>query len=93
MDYDPDKIKEAALALLYLWSWQEEFGIRRAWKGIDWDVMDSLHEQGFISDPKSKAKSVTLTDEGIAQAQAFAGAHQLFAGRRPVQGDDVADAS
>jgi DNA-binding PadR family transcriptional regulator len=72
MDYDPGKIKEAVLALLYLWSWQEEYGIHRTWKEMDWDVLDSLHEQGYISNPKGNRKSVTLTEEGIAQAQEFA---------------------
>ena len=36
----------------------------RAWKGFDWDVLDRLHEKGYISDPKSKAKSVWVTEEG-----------------------------
>ena len=34
-------------------------------KSLDWDAMDRLHEKGFISDPKSKAKSVHLMDEGF----------------------------
>ena len=29
-----------------------------------WDAMDRLHAKGYISDPKSKAKSVVLTQEG-----------------------------
>ena len=34
--------------------------------------MDRLHERGLISHPKSKAKSVVLTDEGRRAAeQAF----------------------
>ena len=41
----------------------------RAWKGYPWDVLDVLHEHGLISDPKSKAKSVVLTQEGLAQAE------------------------
>jgi len=36
----------------------------RAWKGFDWGSMDRLHEKGFIHDPKSKARSVILTEEG-----------------------------
>jgi Mn-dependent DtxR family transcriptional regulator len=31
--------------------------------------MDRLHAQGFISDPKSKAKSVVLTEEGERRAE------------------------
>jgi hypothetical protein len=36
----------------------------RAWKSFDWDALDGLHDKGFIGDPKSKAKSVIVTDEG-----------------------------
>jgi hypothetical protein len=35
----------------------------RSWKGFDWDTLDRLHQKGFISNPKSKAKSVALSDE------------------------------
>ena len=31
---------------------------------MDWDAMDRLHDKGYIGNPKSKAKSVTLTEEG-----------------------------
>jgi len=34
-----------------------------------WDVMDRLHEKGFITDPKSKAKSVIFTEEGLRESQ------------------------
>jgi hypothetical protein len=60
MQYDKDKVDEMVLALLYL-------GIHdgdRAWKGIDWDSMNRLHQKGFISNPISKTKSVMLTDKG-----------------------------
>ena len=70
MDYDQEKVNEAVLSLLYLWSWQE-YGAARTWKGFDWDVMNALHERGWISDPQGKAKSVVLTDEGVAQAREF----------------------
>ena len=36
----------------------------RAWKGQDWDTMERLHSKGYISNPKSKAKSVVLSEEG-----------------------------
>lgn len=36
----------------------------RAWKGFDWGTMDRLYEKGFIHDPKRKARSVILTEEG-----------------------------
>ena len=50
---DNDKIDDAVLALLCL-GWHDE---ARAWKGFDWDAMDRLHEKGYISDPRGKAKS------------------------------------
>lgn len=56
------------LALLYLNAF-EDHGIVRSWKSFDWDAMDRLHERGLIGDPKSKAKSVPLTTEGIAAAK------------------------
>lgn len=65
------EIDEAVLALLHLNSFKDR-GQVRAWKTFDWDAMDRLHEQGFIDDPKSKAKSVPLTAEGItASEEAF----------------------
>jgi len=63
MEYDKDKIDEMVLALLYLTTFGEE-GFKRSWKGYSWDVMDRLHEKGYISDPKNKNKSVILTEEG-----------------------------
>jgi len=33
--------------------------------------MDRLHAKGFISDPKSKAKSVVLTPEGLERSRAL----------------------
>jgi hypothetical protein len=63
MEYDKDKVDEMALALLYLTSFQEEYGTR-AWKSIAWEVMDRLYEKGYIGDPKGKAKSVILTEAG-----------------------------
>lgn len=41
----------------------------RAWKGFDWDTLDRLHEKGLISDPKSKARSVAVSDEGAELAE------------------------
>jgi hypothetical protein len=38
------------------------------WKSFDWDVMNRLHEKGFISDPVDKAKAVALTDEGLLES-------------------------
>jgi hypothetical protein len=61
-ELDADKLAEVTLALLALTVHDE----RRAWKGIDWGVMHLLYERGWIHDPKGTAKSVVLTDEGLA---------------------------
>lgn len=44
----------------------------RAWKTIAWDVMDRVHQKGFISDPAMRAKSVVLTEEGLSRAESLA---------------------
>ena len=36
---------------------------------FDWDSMNRLHEKGFIGDPIGKAKSVVLTEKGLAEAE------------------------
>ena len=61
MEYDKDKVDETVLALLYLTTHDQG---TRAWKGMDWDAMDRLHDKGYIGNPKTKAKSVTLTEKG-----------------------------
>ena len=72
MDYDRDKVDEIALALLWLTSFKDHGGVR-AWKGQEWDTMDRLHSKGYISDPKSEAKSVILSEEGeILSRELFA---------------------
>jgi len=68
MDYDKDKVDEIVLALLYLTLFEERSGLR-AWKGHDWDVLDRLYQKGYISDPKSKAKSVAVTEEGAKRSR------------------------
>ena len=69
MDYDRDKLDEAVLALLYLNIWEEGDWGARAWKGMPWEATDRLFEKGLIGDPKSKAKSVVLTEEGQRAAE------------------------
>jgi len=63
MEYDRNKVDEVTLALLWLTSFKDPVGVR-AWKGQDWETMDRLHSKGYISDPKSKAKSVVLSEDG-----------------------------
>ena len=71
---DHDKLAEAALAILSLTAREEEFGAR-AWKGMDWELTDLLYEKGWICDPKGKAKSVVLTEEGVSLAETFMEKH------------------
>lgn len=61
---DEDKIDRAVLALLYLGLHDEV----RAWKGFDWEALNRLHEKGFISNPRGKAKSIVFTEEGLLEA-------------------------
>ncbi|MFP4176776.1 MAG: DUF6429 family protein [Planctomycetota bacterium] len=63
MDYDEEKVDDCTLALMFLVIHKGQYATR-AWKGFDWDTLDRLHEKGLISDPKSKARSVVLTEEG-----------------------------
>jgi hypothetical protein len=65
MDLNWDRIDDAVLALLYL-GLHDQF---RAWKGFDWSALDRLHEKGMIANPRSKAKSVVFTDEGLRRSQ------------------------
>ena len=71
MNYDTDKVDEMVLALLYLTITERNDWGARAWKSHDWDALDRLHARGYISDPKSKAKSVVLSPEGLERARAL----------------------
>ena len=66
MTLDTDKIDDAALAILSLTLHDGD----QVWKGVDWDITNRLFEKGLIYDPKTKAKSLSLTPEGIAHARA-----------------------
>jgi hypothetical protein len=68
MNYDEDKVDDAVLALLCLTMCDDRPG-PRAWKGHDWGALDRLHQKGYIGDPKSKARSVVVTEEGRARAE------------------------
>jgi hypothetical protein len=59
---DWDKVDEVTLALMHLTTFEDHGGIR-SWKGYDWDVLNRLHERGWITDPVSKAKSVALSED------------------------------
>lgn len=69
MKYDTEKIDRTVFALLSLTLHDvTEFG-GRAWKGHDWEVLNRLHEKGWIGDPVSKAKSVVLSPEAIEESR------------------------
>lgn len=72
MDFDKDKVDDMTLALLYLVICGREKGFGgRAWKSFDWETLNRLHEKGLLMDPKSKAKSVGMTEEGIQKSEAL----------------------
>lgn len=75
MDYDRDRVDEAVLALLWLTMFEDP-PQTRAWKGHDWDALDRLHSKGLIGDPKSKARSVVVTEEGKERSRELF--HKLF---------------
>jgi hypothetical protein len=64
-----EQIKDLTLMLLYLNSFDDE-GSRRSWKGYDFDDLNKLAEEGFISEGR-RAKSVVLYDEGVKKARAL----------------------
>lgn len=82
MDYDADKVDEMVLALLWLTMFPDA-GVMRAWKGHDWDALGRLHTAGYIADPRSKAKSLLVTDKGVKRAR------ELFARHFGVRTDTI----
>ena len=74
MDYDQNEVDEMTLALLWLTSFKDPVGVR-AWKGQDWEAMERLHTKGLISDPRSKAKSVVLSEEGEKRSRELFAKH------------------
>ena len=83
MDFEVtnQSLEELTLLLLYLTSWREkitpDIWAQRAWKGYNFDILDSLEKKGYITNSK-RAKSVGLTDEGIEQAKAIRKKYQRF---------------
>jgi hypothetical protein len=69
-------IEELTLLLLYLSSWQEPPssendttpGAHKAWKGFTYATLNALEDHGLIHQSR-KARSVTLTEEGLALAR------------------------
>lgn len=81
MAYDQSRIDEAVLALLAA----HLFDTNSSWKGYDFEVMNRLHQAGYVFNPIGKQKSVQLTEEGIERGLELA--RQLFG----TGGSDSAD--
>ena len=84
LDLDTDKLDDAALAILSL----SLHDGNRVWKGLDLAITDRLHAKGLIADPVGKAKSLMLTEDGLARAEAvlleeFAKRHDVSQGTDP----------
>jgi len=69
MEYDMKLIDDAVLALLAAYSSDDG----NAWKGYDFEIMNRLHEQGLISNPVNRNKSIWLTEEGLERGRQIAG--------------------
>lgn len=65
MEWDHEKIDRMILALMYLGLHDEH----RVWKTFDWACLNRLFEQGLMSNPVGKAKSVLLTEEGKKRSE------------------------
>lgn len=65
-------LKKLILAIIYETSWKEEIykgeTIDRSWKTYPFELLDELEEEGLINNSK-KAKSVTITLEGVQKAK------------------------
>lgn len=65
MDINTAAIDDAVLALLFLTLHDDN----RAWKCVDWDALNRLHDRGLLHDPVNKTKSVIFTDEGLRESE------------------------
>ena len=63
MEIDWEKVEEMTMALMHFTTFEDD-GVHRSWKGHDWEVMNRLHEKGWISNPATKAKSVVFSEDG-----------------------------
>jgi hypothetical protein len=65
-------VDELTLLLLYLCSWEEQngpnLGAHKAWKGFTYATLNALEDRGLIHQSR-KARSVTLTEEGLELAR------------------------
>jgi len=99
MDYDATKLDEVVLALLHFNS-QTDHGVTRRGRGSTGTRWIGCTRRAFISNPKSKAKSVVLTEEGLRrggviqealwQGRITAAQAPAFAGHGPAIADAAA---
>ena len=73
MEFDTDAVDDATLALMFL---TLAHGGTASWKGYDWDTTDRLYEKGYLENPRSKSKSIPLTEEGRARCERLF--HEMF---------------
>lgn len=65
------QIDELTLLLLYLTSFNDDYGLgvaKRSWKSYPYESLNELSESELIRDSK-RSKSVYLTDQGIEKAR------------------------
>lgn len=67
-------IKELTLLLMYLNRFTEEKDFKTAkdfyaWKGYNFDIINKLDDEDFISQGKYRNKSVYITEKGIEEAK------------------------
>jgi hypothetical protein len=77
-EYNKDNVDEMVLALMYLSTFKDLFGLR-VWKGLDWGVLDILHEKRYSIILKSRTKSETITEQAV---KIFRKVIQEISGRR-----------
>ncbi|MBN1412551.1 MAG: hypothetical protein JW969_17010 [Spirochaetales bacterium] len=70
MNFNKDKVDDMTLALIFLGT-SKTPGIpgARAWGGLNPQTLERLHQKGLIEDPKQKATSLHLTEEGYARSK------------------------
>ena len=81
-EYNKDNVDKTVLALMYLSTFKDHFGLR-VWKGldrgVDWGVLDILHEKRYSITLKSRTKPETITEQAV---KIFRKVIQEISGRR-----------
>lgn len=68
MEDNKNKVDDMTLALLWLTMFDVGYAIR-AWKRFNRKRLNRLQGKGYTDDPKSNAKSVIVTEEGVKRAE------------------------